>query len=454
MDTYLFNEFQEVNPQAWKAKIQVDLKGLDYNETLLWKTNEGITVKPFYTQEDRTNTIIPLSKTGFNICQTISISNEKKANTIAVRALQKGANSIFFTAKKTFDFHTVLSNIDFKKTILFFKLDFLSEKFILQLTEFIHSKHCFFYIDIIGNFASSGNWHTNLKGDFQILEKISKSTANSIGIDTSLYQNAGANITQQLAYALAHANEYLNYFGGEIASKIHFNFSVGSNYFFEIAKLRAFRLLWDTLLKEYDTENKDTHIIAQPTLRNKTLYDYNINMLRTTSEYMSAILGGATTISTISYDCLFHNSNEFGERIARNQLLILQQESNLGNTQHIADGTYYIEVLTKQLAQKSLEIFKQIENGGGFLQQLKEGVIQRKITESANKEQEQFNTKELILLGTNKMENKMDIMHSEIEVYPFLKMRPKKTQIQPIIRKRLAEKTEQERLQNEQKKPF
>ena len=172
-------------------------------------------------------------------------------------------------------------------------------------------------------------------------------------------------------------------------------------------------------------------------------------MLRTTSECMSAILGGSNTISNISYDKLFHNSNEFGERISRNQLLILQQESYLAEAQQIADGTYYIEALTTQLAEKALEIFKLIEQGGGFLQQLKDGVIQRKIKESANKEQEQFDKVDLVLLGTNKIQNDKDLMKNDLEKNPFVKNRDEKTLIEPVIQKRLAEKLEQERLNNE-----
>ena len=172
-------------------------------------------------------------------------------------------------------------------------------------------------------------------------------------------------------------------------------------------------------------------------------------MLRTTSECMSAILGGTKTIANSSYDAIFHQPNEFGERISRNQLLILQQESELSEAQNIADGTYYIETTTQQLAQKALEIFKQIEKGGGFLKQLKEGVIQRKIKESADKEQQLFDSGKLVLLGTNKIQNENDKMKNDLEVSPFLKARNEKTLIQPIIQKRLAEKLEQDRLKNE-----
>ncbi|WGH76948.1 methylmalonyl-CoA mutase subunit beta [Tenacibaculum tangerinum] len=448
MSNYLFDEFQGVTPAEWKQKIQVDLKGADYNETLLWKTREGISVKPFYTKEDRNNSNVNTSNKGFAICQSIHIEDEEKANLVAIDALQRGASALKFIATKEFDYKKLLNEIAIQNTTCYFSFEFLSSEFITELAHFINSENCYFNIDIIGHLASSGNWYANLKNDHTQLEEITKATENAITVNASIYQNAGATIVQQLAYALAHANEYLNHFGSAMAKNIHFNFSVGSNYFFEIAKLRAFRILWDALLKEYHTE-ATAHIFVQPSLRNKTLYDYNVNMLRTTSECMSAVLGGANTIANSAYDTIFHRPNEFGERIARNQLLILQQESELAEAQNIADGAYYIETITQQLAQKALEVFKLIEKGGGFLKQLKEGIIQQKIKESADKEQQLFDTGELVLLGTNKIQNENDQMKNDIEVSPFLKSRNEKTLIQPIIQKRLAEKLEQERLQNE-----
>ena len=421
----------------------------DYNETLLWKTEEGIVVKPFYTSEDSIHHKIESPKKGFHICQTIFIDDVKIANSLATDALNRGANAIQFKANAVFDFKKLLQNIDTKTTIIYFKFQFLDATFQIEVSNFINSENTFFQTDIIGNLAESGNWFINLNEDFNQLDNIQKETNNCISVSSDLYQNAGANISQQLAYTLAQACEYLHHFSGKVAPKIHFSFSVGSNYFFEIAKLRAFRILWKTLVNEYQIDNLEPHFFVQPSLRNKTLYDYNVNMLRTTSECMSAILGGANTISNISYDAIYHKSNEFGERISRNQLLILQQESYLKEGQNFADGSYYIESITNQLAEKALTLFKQIEKSGGFLKQLKAGIIQKKITESALREEEKFNNKNIVLLGTNLQPNKNDTMKDDLELYPFLKQRNIKTLITPINRKRLSENLEKERLARE-----
>jgi methylmalonyl-CoA mutase len=449
MSSTLFNHFNTTSAAAWKQKIQVDLKGADYNETLLWKTDEDIVVKPFYTKEDRKNNSSTETQFKFNISQSIFIDDEKIANYIAVNALEKGANAIEFIAAKKFDYESLLKKIDQKQTTLYFRFHFLDATFINEVSSYIDSENCFIQVDIINNLAQNGNWFQNLKSDHLEFEKVVTNCNNSIGINATLYQNAGATITQQLAYALAHANEYLNHFGKDIANKFHFSFAVGSNYFFEIAKIKAFKILWKTLLREYDVADVNAHVFVQPTLRNKTIYDYNVNMLRTTSECMSGILGGANTINNISYDSVFHKKNEFGERISRNQLLILQQESYLESANTFANGSYYIESITNQLAEKALQIFKDIEKSGGFLKQLKQGVIQRKIIENANKEQDKFNTKEIVLLGTNKQLNKNDEMKNEIEIYPFVKIKPIKTLLSPIIKKRLAETIEKDRIGSE-----
>ena len=454
MSTKLFNEFNPVSSKQWKQKIQFDLKGADYNDTLVWKTNEDISVKPFYHADDfyELPEISNTKATQWKICQSIFVANVEKSNLKAINAIERGAESIqFIIPTEDISIEDLIKNIDLNKTSLHFKLQFISENFTKKLSGISSKSGIDIHSDIIGNLIKTGNWYYSLKDDFQKFEQHIK-TSNSFTINASIYQNAGANMVQQLAYALAHANEYLNNLGHSNTKpalfKITFNISVGANYFFEIAKLRALRKLWDTLASEYNI-NKNCQIIATPTKRNKTLYDYNTNMLRTTTECMSAILGGANTICNLPYDAIFHKDNEFGERIARNQLLILKHESYFNKVDNPSDGSYYIENLTNQLAEKALDLFKNIEANGGFLKQLKEGTIQRKIKESAAKEQQQFNDGEEVLLGTNKHPNTNDKIKNELEIYPFVKINQRKTLIEPIIEKRLAENLEQKRLKNE-----
>jgi methylmalonyl-CoA mutase len=445
----LFHEFEPVSAKQWKQKIQFDLKGADYNNTLVWKTNEDISVKPFYNLEDlKKNTQHTfIQAKSWKICQSIFVADVKKSNLNAINAIESGAESIkFIIPSEDISIEHLAENIKTDETLVYFELQFLSDSFAKRLISLLPK--AIVKTDIIGNLSRTGNWYKNLNDDFRQFTSIAKETAICF-VDIALYQNAGATITQQLAYALAHANEYLNHLDSKINNfNIHFSCSIGSNYFFEIAKLRALRLLWKTLATEYNV-NTNCHVFASPSIRNKTIYDYNTNMLRTTTECMSAILGGADTISNLPYDVLYHKNNAFGDRIARNQLLILKNESYFNKVNNPADGTYYIESLTHQLAEKALELFKHIENQGGFLKQLKEGIIQRKIKESATKEQHHFNEGKEVLIGTNKQPNPNDKMKDELQLYPFVKTKQRKTLIEPIIEKRLAEDYEQKRLQNE-----
>jgi len=452
MSNNLFDEFDPVSSKLWKQKIQYELKGADYNETLVWESPEGIKVKPFYhideAKDPVTETVQPKS---FKIGQDIFVRDVDKSAARAISTIKRGAEAIRFTINDaSTDAETLVSGIN-TAIIVHFYLHFLSIDFVKKLDMLAQGRDSAFFVhlDPVGRLAKEGNWYNNLNEDFSRLNTLAFECRNIsfIGVNGGLYQNAGANAVQQIAYTLAHANEYFNRVPS-IKHPVILKVAVGTNYFFEIAKLRVLRLLFNLIAKEYGHEH-DCHIIATPTKRNKTIYDYNVNMLRTTTECMSAIIGDADTIINLPYDSLYHKSNEFGDRIARNQLLVLKHESYFDKVSNPADGAYYIEELTQQLAEKALVLFKDIEANGGFITQLKEGTIQRKINESAAREQELFDNGKEALLGTNKYPNKNDIMANDMELFPFLKINPRKTLVSPIIEKRLAEKVEQERLQSE-----
>ena len=459
----LFFDFEAVSSKQWKQQIQYELKGADYNETLVWESPEGIKVKPFYhTDEMETNLNAITPSNPFAIVQNIFVHDVQKSNARALETLQRGAESVRFTLENdAISVEELMQNLPLENVNYYFHLPFLSVEFTNKINDFASKNKATIFIqnDPIGQLAKDGNWFENLEKDFEKLNIIAKNShplegcptggvASFLTISSGIYQNAGANIVQQLAYTLAQANEYFNRIP-VINQPITIEVAVGTNYFFEIAKLRALRILFNTLALEFN-HNFDCHIIATPTKRNKTLYDYNVNMLRTTTECMSAILGGANAVANLAYDAIYHKDNEFGDRISRNQLLVLKHESYFDKVKNPSDGAYYIETLTEQLAEKALELFKDIEKNGGLISQLIDGTIQRKINESAQKEQELFDSGKEVLLGTNKYPNKNDQMKNDLELYPFIKQNARKTLITPIIEKRLAEKLEQERLSQEQ----
>ncbi len=449
----LFSDFNPVSAKAWKQKIQMDLKGADYNQTLLTNTLEGITIQPFYHQETYKKLAIDTPNKKTQICQTIFINNEIKVNNIANEVLKKGATAIRFIADKPFKIKEVFNKLPKNATYLIF-CNFYEASFFNKLISFSNKINLKVVLDPVHHFVSDGNWYENKENDLKNTINLANNKTINIGIDARIYQNSGANIVQQIAYSLAHFNEYLNFLNNKSKDQRSktkdyiFTFAIGSNYFFEISKIRAFKYLIKKLIAVYNFEINYS-IILEPTLRNKTLYDYNVNMLRTTTECMASMLCNADYVSNIAYDKIYHRSNEFGSRIARNQLLILNEESYFNKEKDLVKGSYYIEQITYELADKALKIFKEIEKNGGFIAQLFKGTIQRKIEESAKKEQDLFDKGEFILLGTNKYPNTNDKMKGELELYPFVKTKPRKTLIKPIIPKRLAEKMEQERLKTE-----
>ncbi len=458
MSKSLFDNFDEVSAKQWKQKIQFDLKGADYNEALIHKSLEGIDIKPFYHQEDKSEISIPLFNSSSSYWKNslkIEVADPIIGDQKVLEALKKGAESIHFViTNQNVEPAQLLKNIPIDIPV-YIETQFLSIAYVQEINAIAQNKKLIIYVltDIIGNLGRTGNWYSNLKNDHLAFDEIvkCKNLASTISIDLDLYQNSGATMIQQLGYSLAHANEYLNHCNESNSSilketPIVFKVAVGGNYFFEIAKLKALRVLWNTLAKAYDI-NPQCHVIAYPTHRNKTFLDYNVNMLRTTTECMSAILGEANTIQNLPYDTIYNLENEFGTRIAINQLLILKKESYFDLVTNPTSGAYYIESITEQMAEKALSLFKNIETGGGFLKQLKSGVIQKKIKESSEKEQELFDNEEIVLTGVNTYQNKNETTPN-FEKPVFEKKNVRKTLISPIITRRLPYKKETETVQN------
>lgn len=444
MKNFLSNDFDPVSAKAWKQKIQFDLKGADYNETLLSNTSEGITIKPFYHQDDFEKLSVPVNNEPFKVSQTIELKDVAEANDFAVKAASSGVENIRFNCAKEFEISEVVKGLP-NEVELQFVMRFLDAEFIKKLNAELKDFNITVLIDCIGRLARIGNWFTSKDEDFKTVGELLEARQVELLVDASIYQNAGANNVQQVTYALNHAVEYLNVFN---VKHLHIDFAVGSNYFMEISKFRAFKYLFEQIAKEFDQEISTT-IFASPTRRNKTLYDYNVNMLRSTTECMSAILGGVHYVSNIPYDAVFKKSNDFSNRIGKNQLLILKEESYFNQGDAITQDSYYIESLTKQIAEKSLEIFKDIEAHGGLISKLFDGTIQRKIGESNKEEQEKFDSGALVLLGTNKFPNEEEKLKDSVELAIKKKKKPRKTLIAPISPKRLAYQVELKRMQDE-----
>ncbi|WP_213523545.1 methylmalonyl-CoA mutase subunit beta [Nonlabens sp.] len=452
MSKELFHDFEPVSEAQWKQNIQMDLKGADYNKTLITPTREGIHIKPFYHRDGAPEVHIPNRSSPTNdwyISQRVYAGNAVAANKKALDILSRGGEGIIFSIPhKDIDPGVLFKNLPQNGIQVhpqFFDLDYIKSVHKIAPKVYIH-------IDIIHQLVSDGNWFKNKDQDHQKLDAFIHNFEgyfSNITVNTTTYQQAGATITQELAYFTAHLNEYLNHLNdtghlsafAKAGKRINIDTSIGSHYFFEMAKYRAYRILTKTLGEVYNID-LECYITASPSLRNKSLMDYNVNLLRTTTECMSAVLGGADTLCNIPYDTFFNKENEFGDRIARNQLIILKEEAYLNQIGNAADGSYYVDTITKQLVEKSLEVFKDIEKAGGMVQSLFEGTIQRKIKESAQQEQQDFNDGKRVLVGANKYPNAALPLQKEYEILPFVKINPRKTLVQPVITRRLTEELE------------
>ena len=457
MTNELFEGFRAVSAAEWKLALQAGLRGGDYNDLLTAVTPEGIRTKPFYTREDLPEGG-PLPIPGAAVWQIGALIDPQgpAPGQQAADALEGGADTWVATleagTRQWPDWLTGQTGYPGQIWLL------ATDPGALEWRPLPEPGRAELLVlaDPIGYLAATGNWNRGMAADLDGLpQPAAHAAANGIafrlqiGLDT--YQQAGANAVQELAYALAHANEYQLRAQGNPGWKGWsetpvFRVALGGDYFTDIAKLRALRRGWALLAQTYGMEG-GCRILALPSLRNKTLYDYNTNLLRTTLECMAAVIGGADLVCNRAYDTAYHLPNAFADRIARNQLLLLRHEAHLDQVLNPADGAYYIESLTDQLGRKALELFKTIEAGGGLLAQLKGHTLQKKIRESALREQAAFDAGTRVLVGSNRYPNPADAMRHELQL-PGPK-KGGKTLLEPLPLRRLSEAYEQKRLKDE-----
>jgi methylmalonyl-CoA mutase len=442
----LFSEFNGLTSAQWKEQIVKDLKGVDFNQ-LIWKTHNGFDVNPFYTAEDLKETKQPLfTNSDWDICEQIMVADEKEANQRALKALEGGASGLSFFINKKINTSVLLKDISLKHIYSQFNisndalhvLDDLKE-FYGKVNEHDGKVKCFVNIDPLHLLAFYGEWHEDEAKDLSVLNKL-----QHIPVNVGLYEDAGASTVNELAIGLAHANEYFNYLSEQKNLKdksLHFSFSVAPDFFTEIAKFRAFRKLIALLQEQYGTKFP-VHIHVQTTMADKSSMDIYNNMLRTTTEAMSAVIGGANSLCVLPYNEGFEKGSEFSSRIAINQQHILKDESYLNKVADISAGSYYIESVTDSIAEKAWEQFKVIESKGGFISCLKSNFIQDLISQGANSLQEEFNEGKLVLVGVNKFQNKEEENKVNAESTKYV---PAKKVVNPIRPIRLAYLLENEK---------
>lgn len=406
----LFSEFNPTTPEQWKEQLVKDLKGVDFNQ-LIWHTQNGFDVNPFYTADDITTSKAPIfSHSDWDICDHIMVDDEKSANEKALKALQGGASGLIFFIPKKVNTALLLKDISIEHIYTQFFITFDAISIIEDLKPYLGKVNptdgklkTVIHLDPLCWLVFNGGWHQSQNQDLAAI-----TTLPHIPVNGTFYQESGANTVNELAITLAHLNEYLNYLSEQQKlsnQTIHTLFSIGSDFFNEIAKLRAAKKLIDLLVSQYQV-NLPLHIHAQTTQINTSSLDAYNNMLRSTTEAMSAVLGGCNSLNIFPYNFIYENTNDFSERIARNQQHVLKEESYLNKMADVSAGSYYIETLTDTLAEKAWEQFKEIEKRGGFIACLKSNYIQDLISDNAKSTDEKIKSGEISLVGVNKFQNK------------------------------------------------
>jgi methylmalonyl-CoA mutase len=448
----LFSEFPSVSAQEWGDKIRIDLKDTPYEKKMIWKTGEGIDVNPFYTAEDIENLETAKSLPGefpyvrgTKVCnnwlvrQDIDVSDFREANEKAKKLLaESGVTSLGFHFKGDFvvkeNINTLLEGINPVNTELNFKtcnrktlelIEILTEIFKAKGADLEKCKGSISYNPFkkpLIKGETAGDWVKETAEVINASETLPKYRV--IAVDACYLNDAGAYITQELGYALANGNDILSKLteaglsADKVAKKIKFNFGISSNYFMEIAKFRAARLLWAEIVNAYQPECKNAckiNVHARTSEWNMTTYDAYVNLLRSQTETMSAAIAGADSITVVPYDSTFKKSDDFSERIARSQQLLLKEECHFDKVIDPSAGSYYIEMLTDSITKAAWNIFLEIEEKGGFAKAANAGEIQAAVNKSNAERRKQIATRRLVLLGTNQFPNFTETAKDKIE---------------------------------------
>ena len=438
----LFTEFTTPTTQEWLDKIQVDLKGADFQKRLVWRTNEGFNVQPFYRREDLANLKTPDALPGefpfvrgnkkdsnvWYVRQNIVVDDTKVANAKALDILNKGIDSLGFKLPgKMVSKETVEALLDgiYCDCI---EINFATcPRHSVELAEILvayFEKKGYDKAKVVGSIEFDPMAKMVMKGKdvTPVLENGPKLVETlkeyphfrCIAVSSDALNNAGAYIAQELGYALAWGNEYLQQLtdaGVDVdlaAKSIKFNMGVSENYFMEIAKFRAARLLWAQIVKQYEPKNDDSCqmcVNATTSTYNQTLFDSYVNLLRSQTEAMSAALGSVHSMVVTPFDAPYEEATDFSERIARNQQLIIKEESHFDRIVDPGAGSYYIEHLTDALATEAWKIFLKVEEEGGFLAAVKAGTIQDDVNATNVKRHGDAAKRKEFLLGTNQFPN-------------------------------------------------
>lgn len=434
----LFDQFPEVSYAEWRAKVEADLKGADFSKKLVWRTNEGFDVQPVYRAEDiadfKTTDSLPgqypyvrgtRTENDWLTRQDIIAETADEANAIALDVLTKGVTSLGFKVAAPEDLAVLLKGIDLAKVEI--NLTCCPGKVVEVAKALVAAVAAAGAND---TFRGSIDYNP-LRRQFrhgvegvesaeiaakaaELLDVVAPvASLRCLAVDSDILANAGAFIYQELGYALAWGAQWMTLLteagrnADEVAKRIKFNMCVSSNFFMEIAKFRAARMLWAQIVKQYGADEAAAKMLVNATTSrfNQTIYDAHVNLLRSQTETFSACVAGVDSIVTTPFDTPYKTPDAFSERIARNQQFLLKEESHMDKVVDPAGGSYYVEELTVAIAKEAWKLFLATEEEGGFFACTGEGKVQKAVNASCEKRHTDVARRKEILLGTNQYPN-------------------------------------------------
>lgn len=451
----LFAEFERTDFETWKKEAEKLLKD-KHLDTLSHMSDEGIKINPLYTQQDlpdlfinqypgfkyylRSNKVTGYKTCPWEVVQRIEAPEAEKANNLIKNEMQNGVNAFHLAlfdfseenlrgviVNNVKDLEVLFDDIDISNVHLHFKTA-LPYEFLVLLFAYLENKQFSgrnFYGSIQYDFLDNGLSKGRLLEAKQFYHLFSECyqlcneylpNFKSIVVDGTTFHECGANAIQELAFSISEALgifKSLIQLGFDVQSlsqKILFKISLSGNIFFNIAKIRALRLLWSFIIEQFKIENYTSNvpIYAVTSERNKSKLDIYVNMLRNTTETFSAILGTADYIEVTPYDFILSEPSEFSMRNARNTQLVLMEEHNLREVIDPAGGSWFIEAITWEIAHKSFEMIKNIESKGGFYENLSNGYIQDEIKKAKTERLRKLSRRDIVFVGVNQFPNPQD----------------------------------------------
>ncbi|WP_434037576.1 methylmalonyl-CoA mutase family protein [Formosa sp. 4Alg 33] len=427
----LFSDFKPVTKAAWLEKVNIDLKGGDFNKRLVWKNLNGIDIQPLYNTED---TIDYLKNTGENAQALVNyrcvvVASAESGNALAQKAVEEGINGLVFQIESKVSVVTLLKGLDLNSITVSFvlsdnTLDFATDFFSYAEKNVSDKSNLNGYFDlgVLSNYVTTATLEADI---FETLAKVISlgakfSNFKMITISGTTFLDSGANQVQEVAYTLNALVAVIEALGDQdvaaetVFNRLHIQLAIGSEYFVEMSKYRALNSLVYKIAETYGVSNFKFTLTAKTSIWTKSVTDAHANMLRSTTEAMSAILGNVDGILVDAYDKEFKDPSDFSSRISGNITTILREESYFGKVANPVDGSYYIEEVSTKVATKALELFKAIEADGGFFTAFENETIQQQIAEIRQKKIKLISQRRLPMVGVNKYPNLMEKLDSKV----------------------------------------